>query len=44
MKALDRALRNLEHEIKETRNDITKFVGQNTLNEVHQQLDAYKKY
>ena len=44
MKALERAIRNLEQEIKETRNDVTKFVRQNTLEEIRQQLDAYKKY
>ena len=44
MKVLDRAIRNLEQEIKETRNDVTKFVRQNTLEEIRQQLDTYKKY
>jgi hypothetical protein len=43
-KALDRAIQNLEQEIKETKNDITKFVRQNTLKEINQQLDIYEKY
>ena len=44
LETLERTIRNLEKEIKETKNQITKFVRQNTLNEVRQQLDTYKKY